>query len=111
LYNQENRKDMSSPSENLTIKQPIRRLEIQINNFNVAIPHHVNLLKRHKNNIKKVRANPSAFYFTFPEFSIQAICIFAVSRSTQLGTGTKGTYKCLSNHQAVEGVTVSNGYS
>ncbi|XP_011697954.1 PREDICTED: syntaxin-17 [Wasmannia auropunctata] len=40
-------------SESLTIKQPIRRLEIQINNFNVAIPHHVNLLKRHKNNIKK----------------------------------------------------------
>ncbi|KAH0948427.1 hypothetical protein HN011_003627 [Eciton burchellii] len=44
---------MSSPSENFTIKQPIRRLEIQINNFNVAIPHHVNLLKRHKNNIRK----------------------------------------------------------
>ncbi|EZA60598.1 hypothetical protein DMN91_000947 [Ooceraea biroi] len=44
---------MSSSPENLTIKQPIRRLEIQINNFNVAIPHHVNVLKRHKNNIKK----------------------------------------------------------
>ncbi|KYN04366.1 PREDICTED: syntaxin-17 [Cyphomyrmex costatus] len=44
---------MSLSLENLTIKQPIRRLEIQINNFNVAIPHHVNLLKRHKNNIKK----------------------------------------------------------
>ncbi|XP_070167723.1 syntaxin-17 [Polyergus mexicanus] len=44
---------MSALSENITIKQPIRRLEIQINNFNVAIPHHVDLLKRHKNNIKK----------------------------------------------------------
>ncbi|XP_077260700.1 syntaxin 17 [Temnothorax americanus] len=44
---------MSALSESVTIKQPIRRLEIQINNFNVAIPHHVNLLKRHKNNIKK----------------------------------------------------------
>ncbi|XP_071560998.1 syntaxin-17 isoform X2 [Temnothorax nylanderi] len=44
---------MSALSESLTIKQPIRRLEIQISNFNVAIPHHVNLLKRHKNNIKK----------------------------------------------------------
>ncbi|XP_015182082.1 PREDICTED: syntaxin-17 isoform X2 [Polistes dominula] len=44
---------MSISMENLVIKQPIRRLEIQINNFNVAIPHHVNLLKRHKNNIKK----------------------------------------------------------
>lgn len=45
---------MSALSENITIKQPIRRLEIQISNFNVAIPHHVDLLKRHKNNIKKV---------------------------------------------------------
>ncbi|XP_020278941.1 syntaxin-17 [Pseudomyrmex gracilis] len=44
---------MSTMSENPTFKQPIRRLEIQINNFNIAIPHHVNLLKRHKNNIKK----------------------------------------------------------
>lgn len=44
---------MSGLSESFTIKQPIRRLEIQINNFNVAIPHHVNLLKRHKNNIRK----------------------------------------------------------
>lgn len=43
-----------SDLETLTIKQPIRRLEIQINNFNVAIPHHVDLLKQHKNNIKKV---------------------------------------------------------
>lgn len=34
-------------------KQPIKRLEIQINNFNVAIPLHVNLLRGHKNNIKK----------------------------------------------------------
>lgn len=44
---------MSLSMENLTIKQPIRRLEIQISNFNVAIPHHVDLLKRHKSNIKK----------------------------------------------------------
>ncbi|XP_068966596.1 syntaxin-17 [Bombus flavifrons] len=46
---------MSSLTENVAIKQPIRRLEIQINNFNVAIPHHVNLLKRHKSNIEKYR--------------------------------------------------------
>ncbi|KAL0116899.1 hypothetical protein PUN28_010045 [Cardiocondyla obscurior] len=45
-----------SLEESLTIKQPIRRLEIQINNFNVAIPHHVNLLKRHKDNIKRYQA-------------------------------------------------------
>ncbi|XP_035728674.1 syntaxin-17-like [Vespa mandarinia] len=44
---------MSLSMENLVIKQPIRRLEIQISNFNVAIPHHVDLLKRHKSNIKK----------------------------------------------------------
>ncbi|CAL7935499.1 unnamed protein product [Xylocopa violacea] len=43
---------MSSP-ESLAMKQPIRRLEIQINNFNVAIPHHVDLLKRHRSNIQK----------------------------------------------------------
>ncbi|CAK9802925.1 STX17 [Anthophora plagiata] len=46
---------MSSP-ENIGMKQPIRRLEIQISNFNVAIPHHVDLLKRHKNNIQKYQA-------------------------------------------------------
>lgn len=40
-------------SQKNSIKQPIRRLEIQINNFNVAIPHHVDLLKRHKANILK----------------------------------------------------------
>lgn len=45
---------MSSLSDSVTIKQPIRRLEIQINNFNVATPHHVDLLKRHKRNIQKV---------------------------------------------------------
>ncbi|XP_076623391.1 syntaxin 17 [Colletes latitarsis] len=43
---------MSSPTEYISLKQPIRRLEIQINNFNVAIPHHVDLLKRHKINIQ-----------------------------------------------------------
>ncbi|XP_033340600.1 syntaxin 17 [Megalopta genalis] len=46
---------MSSSPEN-AIKKPIRRLEIQINNFNVAIPHHVDLLKRHKVNILKYQA-------------------------------------------------------
>ncbi|KZC04907.1 PREDICTED: syntaxin-17 [Dufourea novaeangliae] len=47
---------MSSSPENISMKQPIRRLEIQINNFNVAIPHHVDLLKRHKSNIQKYQA-------------------------------------------------------
>lgn len=47
---------MSSSIESVTLKQPIRRLEIQINNFNVAIPHHVGLLKRHKSNIEKYQA-------------------------------------------------------
>lgn len=38
------------------LKLPIKRLEIQINNFNVAIQHHVDLLKRHKANIDKYEA-------------------------------------------------------
>ncbi|XP_078042229.1 syntaxin 17 [Augochlora pura] len=46
---------MSSSPEKL-MKKPIRRLEIQINNFNVAIPHHVDLLKRHKVNILRYQA-------------------------------------------------------
>lgn len=46
---------MSTSPKN-SIKQPIRRLEIQINNFNVAIPHHVDLLQRHKANILKYQA-------------------------------------------------------
>lgn len=56
---------MSTLSESITIKQPIRRLEIQISNFNVAIPHHVNLLKRHKNNIKKVSTVMSVLHFSY----------------------------------------------
>ncbi|XP_017753473.1 PREDICTED: syntaxin-17 isoform X2 [Eufriesea mexicana] len=47
---------MSSSPENTPLKQPVRHLEIQINNFNVAIPHHVDLLKRHKANIQKYEA-------------------------------------------------------
>ncbi|XP_043249044.1 syntaxin-17 [Colletes gigas] len=43
---------MSSSPEHISLKQPIKRLDIQINNFNVAIPHHVDLLKRHKINIQ-----------------------------------------------------------
>ncbi|XP_058805230.1 syntaxin-17 isoform X2 [Phymastichus coffea] len=36
------------------VKQPIKRLEIPICKFNdVAIPHHLDLLKKHKANIKK----------------------------------------------------------
>ncbi|XP_023289694.1 syntaxin-17 [Orussus abietinus] len=47
---------MSLSCENIANKQPIRRLEIPINKFNdVAIPHHLDLLNRHKCNIKKYR--------------------------------------------------------
>ncbi|KAF7988397.1 hypothetical protein HCN44_000970 [Aphidius gifuensis] len=43
--------------ESLSMKQPIKRLEIPISKFNdVAIPHHLDLLRRHKNNIKKFQA-------------------------------------------------------
>ncbi|NP_001136347.1 syntaxin 17 [Nasonia vitripennis] len=45
---------MSSSLDSEDVKQPIKRLEIPISKFNdVAIPHHLDLLKRHKNNIKK----------------------------------------------------------
>ncbi|XP_015127162.1 syntaxin-17 [Diachasma alloeum] len=41
-------------SESISMKQPIRRLEIPISKFNdVAIPHHLDLLRRHKDNLKK----------------------------------------------------------
>lgn len=67
---------MSALSETITIKQPIRRLEIQINNFNVAIPHHVDLLKQHKNNIKKVSIYIKFLFifFTFKTFFLY-MCI------------------------------------
>lgn len=36
-------------------KQSIKRLELPISKFNdVAIPHHLDLLKKHKHNINKV---------------------------------------------------------
>jgi hypothetical protein len=55
---------MSLSPDNEMVKQPIKRLEIPINKFNdVAIPHHLDLLKRHKNNIKKVcKFNYNFFY-------------------------------------------------
>lgn len=37
-------------------KQPLKRVEIPLNKFNdVAVPHHVDLLKKHKTNIEKVK--------------------------------------------------------
>lgn len=67
---------MSALSENITIKQPIRRLEIQINNFNVAIPHHVNLLKRHKNNIKKVSIYIKFLFIFLHLKHFSCICVY-----------------------------------
>ncbi|XP_043286237.1 syntaxin-17 [Venturia canescens] len=44
----------SDQTNNGGSKQSIRRLEIPISKFNdVAIPHHLDLLRHHKNNIKK----------------------------------------------------------
>ncbi|XP_015604453.1 syntaxin-17 [Cephus cinctus] len=41
-------------TNNLVFKQPIKHLEIPISKFNdIAIPHHLDLLRKHKNNIKK----------------------------------------------------------
>lgn len=53
-------------SDDEIVKQPIRRLEIPINKFNdVAIPHHLDLLKKHKNNISKVSSFLRCFYLEF----------------------------------------------
>jgi hypothetical protein len=51
---------MSGCSESLIVgatpKQSLKRIEIPLRKFNdVAVPHHVDLLKRHKVNIEKVR--------------------------------------------------------
>jgi hypothetical protein len=51
---------MSGCSEKLrdraTPKQSLKRVEIPLSKFNdVAVPHHVDLLKKHKINIEKVR--------------------------------------------------------
>lgn len=74
---------MSSLSESSTMKQPIKRLEIQINNFNIAVPHHVDLLKRHKNNILKVSISKE-----FGNFLYIILCnvfVFIVPSATRLG--------------------------
>lgn len=51
---------MSGSHENISVmtasKQPLKRVEIPLNKFNdVAVPHHVDLLKKHKTNIEKVK--------------------------------------------------------
>ncbi|XP_063244514.1 syntaxin-17 [Bacillus rossius redtenbacheri] len=41
-------------------KQPLKRVEIALHKFNdVAVPHHVDLLQRHKNNIEKFQLSGS----------------------------------------------------
>jgi hypothetical protein len=61
---------MSGCNENLRVgatpKQSLKRVEIPLIKFNdVAVPHHVDLLKRHKVNIEKVRLCViSGNYFT-----------------------------------------------
>jgi chromosome segregation and condensation protein ScpB len=50
---------MSASYENISaiaFKQPLKRVEIPLSKFNdVAVPHHVDLLKKHKTNIEKVK--------------------------------------------------------
>jgi hypothetical protein len=50
---------MSGSHENIIAiasKQPLKRVEIPLSKFNdVAVPHHVDLLKKHKSNIEKVK--------------------------------------------------------
>ena len=60
---------MSGFSENLRVgatpKQSLKRVEIPISKFrDVAVPYHIDLLKKHKVNIEKVRLCViSNFYF------------------------------------------------
>lgn len=86
---------MSSSPENVAIKQPIRRLEIQINNFNVAIPHHVDLLKRHKSNIQKVSIKL--------RYLLDGGCLHnfsvLVSSTTRVGKDAQGTHECIKNYK------------
>lgn len=47
---------MSMQSDTTMNKQPIKRLEIPISKFNdVAIPHHIGMLNRHRTNIAKLQ--------------------------------------------------------
>jgi len=51
---------MSGCSENLRVRAPpklsLKRVEIALNKFrDVAVPYHIDLLKKHKINIEKVR--------------------------------------------------------
>jgi len=51
---------MSGCSENLRVrappKQSLKRVEIPLSQFrDVAVPYHIDLLKKHKVNIEKVR--------------------------------------------------------
>jgi hypothetical protein len=60
---------MSGCSENLSVratpKQSLKRVEIPLSKFrDVAVPYHIDLLKKHKINIEKVRLCViSNFYF------------------------------------------------
>jgi hypothetical protein len=60
---------MSGYSENLSVrttpKQSLKRVEIPLSNFkDVAVPYHIDLLKKYKVNIEKVRLCViSNFYF------------------------------------------------
>ncbi|KAK7790819.1 hypothetical protein R5R35_008601 [Gryllus longicercus] len=45
-------------SSNYVSKQPLKRIEIHLHKFNdVAIPHHIDLLHKHKSNIQKFQEN------------------------------------------------------
>lgn len=67
----QNRSIMSRSNENISVmaspKQPLKRFEIPLCKFNdVAIPHHVDLLKKHKSNIEKVKIVPCVHVFLNP---------------------------------------------
>lgn len=79
---------MSTASDRELAKKPIRYLEIPINKFNdEAIPHHLEQLKKHKNNIKKVSCQISNLKLTL-RVLIQFFLL--VSKYQELGWSLHG---------------------
>lgn len=57
-------------------KLPLKRVELSLTKFNeVAIPHHLDLLRQHKANIIKVKY---CFYFVHKRFGTILSTIFAM---------------------------------
>lgn len=90
-------KTMSTSEESdELIKKPIKYLEIPINKFNnEAIPHHLELLKKLKLNIKKVS---SVFGQTTSIQTLFSHFLLLVSKYSKLGWSLHRTNLCLKDY-------------